>query len=978
LDDATLDRVLDGDRFDSGEGAVARLVALVGSASPSGPGSVPPALTPQDLEAAGFRTLGLLGSGVHATVWDAEDATLGRRVALKVVRSQGMDLSAQRTFLREARMLARVDHPNVVRLWSAERSGDRLMLALERIDGRTLREIVMRDGPLDARAAARIVLDVARGLAAVHAAGVLHRDLHPGNVMRRSDGSAVLLDFSLARGDGAERLRSGGTLGTPAYEAPEVLRGGEPTERSDVYALGMLLVWLATGRTPLRGASWRELRASAVSGDRATLAEIAPGMPRDLRAVAERAIQVDPARRTPDAHTFARNLQAALGRKRRRAAFALGLVLALGVAGGAFELVRRVESSSRAEEAALQNQKKREREKSQEELSRLEPPTKPSGLIELAGAALWDPELHGFHRSPLVVPDQFERIQDAIRAAVSGDVVGVREGTYEGTLEIADLSVAIVSLDGPGAAVLNGDGFDGPVVLVHALESEVEHEVLLWGLSITGGKGRVLNQRADDGSALYGGGVFVQGANLEVRLEACELWGNGYGGTTLGGGLAARDSLEGDGRVTLVDCLIVGNAAWDGGAILADNARVTLEGCIVADNFAGIYGGIQGGIALANGSNLEVSDSTLWGNRDDQIGEHGHAEPSPDWIVVRSRVQASEAQMLSEPSPFLDAEAMDYRPRVPERDEHGRPPLPWARRIDASPRSVESLGAFVADAFRTDVEILRVPGDFQTIEEAIEDAPEGAVILIGPGVYYEQLVLHSRSLTLVGEFGASATVLDVTHVDGSAIDVLGPVAEGAMRPICRIQGLTVRGGNGRVMEEGGRYGGALAVSGHVDLDLEGVVLWESGLEVSTAGGGGLWAAAGARVSARNCLFARNRAFSSGAALFIDDASVRLDQCTLIGVDGAPKPLVHVAPAGRLEVRHSILWGPTGVIVFDPECREHTGIVVSDSSVRGGFPGSGVIDLSPEFADPERDWRTRLSPEEVGSTWGFEPFENGGD
>ena len=191
--------------------ALQRLAGLLGTPRPAPEPRPDSRVKFEELIQAGFRTFGVLGSGVHASVYEAEDLTLGRRVALKVVYSGWNDETAQRTFLREARTLARIQHPNVVSVWSAAASEGRLLIALEYIEGRNLRQTLAAKGVLPPNEAARIARDIASALAAVHAAGILHRDVNPNNVMLESSGRAVLLDFSVARLKGAEGLRRGGT-----------------------------------------------------------------------------------------------------------------------------------------------------------------------------------------------------------------------------------------------------------------------------------------------------------------------------------------------------------------------------------------------------------------------------------------------------------------------------------------------------------------------------------------------------------------------------------------------------------------------------------------------------------------------------------------------------------------------------------------------------------------------------------------------
>lgn len=197
----------------------------------------------------------VIGRGAHGVVYSAFDERLSREVAVKLVRSSlGAPLVGR--FLEEARLLARVKHQCVVTIHGAEVFDGRPGLWMERLEGSTLHEVVAAQGPLNAREAAHIVVEVCRGLTAVHRAGVLHRDLKAQNVMREPDGRIVLTDFSTS----ALMSDARSVAGTPLYMAPEVLGGAPSSERSDVYSVGVLLHYLVTGAFPVNGTDVDALR----------------------------------------------------------------------------------------------------------------------------------------------------------------------------------------------------------------------------------------------------------------------------------------------------------------------------------------------------------------------------------------------------------------------------------------------------------------------------------------------------------------------------------------------------------------------------------------------------------------------------------------------------------------------------------------------------------------------------------------------
>jgi serine/threonine protein kinase len=189
-------------------------------------------------------------------VWRAADEMLDRQVAVKEMRIDGLDPEDTRTrrerTLREARATARIDHPNVVRIYDVVDEGERLWIVMELVAGRSLEQIVVEDGPLGPREAARIGLQLVSALRQVHAGGVLHRDIKPGNVLVERRGHRVVLtDFGIAALQDAEALTMVGMLvGSPDYMAPERISGRPQGPPSDVWSLGATLCAALGGRSP--------------------------------------------------------------------------------------------------------------------------------------------------------------------------------------------------------------------------------------------------------------------------------------------------------------------------------------------------------------------------------------------------------------------------------------------------------------------------------------------------------------------------------------------------------------------------------------------------------------------------------------------------------------------------------------------------------------------------------------------------------
>jgi serine/threonine protein kinase len=232
-----------------------------------------------------------IGGGSFADVYHAWDARLERDVALKLLRQPAPDERA----IAEACLLAKVRHPNVVTVHGADIHDGRIGIWMELIKGETLWSLVQQRGPLGAGEVIAIGHELLAGLAAVHAAGVLHRDLKAQNVMRAEGGRILLMDFGVGQDLAARRDRDPDLVyGTALYAAPERLRGEAATVRSELYSLGVLLYYLATGGFPVEAASFHELIAKHERGERTYLRDRRPDLPRRLVDLIQRALSPAP------------------------------------------------------------------------------------------------------------------------------------------------------------------------------------------------------------------------------------------------------------------------------------------------------------------------------------------------------------------------------------------------------------------------------------------------------------------------------------------------------------------------------------------------------------------------------------------------------------------------------------------------------------------------------------------------------------
>lgn len=261
-----------------------------------------------------------IGQGSHGAVFRAWDTRLARMVALKLVR---VDDGQADEALREARLLARLSHPNIVTVHGADRQGATVGWWMQLIDGCTLEQVLEADGPRSPEEAVVIGLAVGRAAAAVHRAGLVHNDIKPNNIMRETGGRIVLMDFSTGR---AMHQQSGPSpAGTPLYMAPELFAGAAPSAQSDVYSLGVVLFRLATGEYPVNGSTFEEVRRAHESRQGERLAASRPELPAAFAAALDRALSPDPGDRYQTAEAFVQALSATIAPRPARRAWPLAL-----------------------------------------------------------------------------------------------------------------------------------------------------------------------------------------------------------------------------------------------------------------------------------------------------------------------------------------------------------------------------------------------------------------------------------------------------------------------------------------------------------------------------------------------------------------------------------------------------------------------------------------------------------------------------
>ena len=259
-----------------------------------------------------------LGRGGMGDVYVAQDTRLDRRVALKLPRRDvAASIDRLALFRREAKAAAALNHPNIVHLYSVEEADGLIFMTMELVDGRSLRELLREGTPLPLPKVFAFAAQIAEGLACAHAAGVLHRDLKPGNVMITGDDRVKILDFGVAKffrpgsmrdteaatttSKGATTTRefsSGGmTVGTVGYMSPEQALGKTLDARTDLFALGVMLFEMATGRAPFAGDTPAAVFDQLLNRQPVSPATLNPDLPTGLAAIIDKALEKDPERR---------------------------------------------------------------------------------------------------------------------------------------------------------------------------------------------------------------------------------------------------------------------------------------------------------------------------------------------------------------------------------------------------------------------------------------------------------------------------------------------------------------------------------------------------------------------------------------------------------------------------------------------------------------------------------------------------------
>jgi serine/threonine protein kinase len=261
-----------------------------------------------------FKLLALLGQGAMGRVFRAEDTLMQRHVALKLLPrtvKKGQSAVGVEMLIREARAAASIEHPGAVQIYEINEAGDVYYIAMELLEGGSLRDLVKAAGPLDPIRACLLGAEAAETLAYSHSIGVIHRDVKPANLMLNRAGRCKVVDFGLARVDDPNDQSNflGESVGTPQFIAPEILTGSYASSASDIYSLGASMWYLLTGRPPFEAATAPELLQKHLYCPVPDLKAIRPEVPQSLCDALYKALEKQPGNRYPSMDQFAKVLR---------------------------------------------------------------------------------------------------------------------------------------------------------------------------------------------------------------------------------------------------------------------------------------------------------------------------------------------------------------------------------------------------------------------------------------------------------------------------------------------------------------------------------------------------------------------------------------------------------------------------------------------------------------------------------------------
>jgi serine/threonine-protein kinase len=299
-------------------------------------------IAPDTIIDSRYKVLSRIGAGGMAEVFCVQDQSLGRKVALKLLYPRfASDAEFVERFRREASSAASLQHPNVVGIYDRGRWDGTYYIAMEYLPGRTLKDVIRQDAPIDPVRAIDLTVQILKAARFAHRRGIVHRDLKPHNVIVDDEDRAKVTDFGIARAGASDMTETGSIMGTAQYLSPEQAQGLAVSPQSDLYSVGVILFELLTGHVPFDAESAVTIALKHVSEPPPAPSAFDPTIAPELEAVVLWALEKDPANRPPDADAFIHALEDAReivlgreGRGQRTAAFPAGAAVAAANGAG--------------------------------------------------------------------------------------------------------------------------------------------------------------------------------------------------------------------------------------------------------------------------------------------------------------------------------------------------------------------------------------------------------------------------------------------------------------------------------------------------------------------------------------------------------------------------------------------------------------------------------------------------------------------
>src|SRR3954471_13127506 len=257
-----------------------------------------------------YKIVRKLGAGGMADVYLAEDQELGRRVAIKILNDRhAVDDSFIERFRREAKNAAGLSHPNIVSIYDRGEAEGTYYIAMEYLDGRSLKELIVSRGSAPIKTAIEYTRQILSAVGFAHRHGIVHRDIKPHNVLVGPEGRLKVTDFGIARSGASQMTEVGSIIGTAQYLSPEQARGAPVDQTSDLYSVGVVLYELLTGQVPFTGDTPLEIAMKHLSEIPRPPSELRPEVPHDLDMVVVRALAKDPSERYQSAEEMDADLE---------------------------------------------------------------------------------------------------------------------------------------------------------------------------------------------------------------------------------------------------------------------------------------------------------------------------------------------------------------------------------------------------------------------------------------------------------------------------------------------------------------------------------------------------------------------------------------------------------------------------------------------------------------------------------------------